>query len=100
MTPRQCLADTNTPMSLRAFLEATFADNKPKPFPEIYATTTRVYAARGAEGTIVMIGAGTRVRVTDVSKFNCVGITNILNEEKRDQARTTLAELTLFSAQP
>jgi len=49
MKPRDYLADTATPMSLRAFLEAALAAQTTV-LPELYATTNRAFSGRGDGG--------------------------------------------------
>ncbi len=100
MKPHDYLSDSKTPASLRTFLEAALADLPPSSLPELYATTKRAFAGRGAGGTVVGIAEGARVRVIELGKFGDIGITSILDETKRDQARAALAELTNFSARP
>ena len=66
MKPRDYLADRNTPMSLRVFLEVALAEPRTTgALPPLYAKTKREYSTRNASG-IVRINTGDRVRVTDV----------------------------------
>ena len=100
MKPRDYLVDRNTPMSLRAFLEAALAEPRSTAaLPELYAKTKREFSTRNAGG-IVRINTGDRVRVTDVDQFGSVGITNILDETKAYQVRASLTELSDFSGRP
>jgi hypothetical protein len=93
------LADPKTPASVRAFLDAAFADPPPASgLPPLFGTLKRDFSGRGAGGEVIKMKAGERARVVDVGRFGDVGITLILDETKLYQARAVLAELTDFSA--
>ena len=63
MKPRDYLADTAPPMSLRAFLEAALVEQT-SALPALYANTTRAFSGRAVGGSgLVHISAGDRVRV-------------------------------------
>lgn len=59
----------------------------PAALPELYATTRRGLPGRGAGGIAVRIDEAARVRVINVGKAGDVGVTSIMDETKRDQAR-------------
>lgn len=101
MKLRDYLMDSKTPVSLRAFLELALAESKPVgSLPEVYATTKRDFSGRSMNGTLVKLNAGHRARLTDVGQFGDVGITQLLDEPKANQARASLGELSDFSARP
>lgn len=91
--------DPHTPASVRAFLEAAFADAPPAGgLPPLFGTLKHDMPGRGAGGEIVKMKAGERVRVTDAGRYGDVGITLRLDETKDYQARAALMELAALSS--
>src|SRR3569833_3937087 len=96
--------DPKSEPAVKAFLEA---HDRGTPLPALYATLKRDLSGRNRTpdkygenvGTAKLLLKGQRVRVMQVTGFGDYGVTAVLDDDKNDEARATLAEMTDYSVE-
>ena len=97
--------DPKSEPAVKALLDAHAAG---LPLPPLYATLKRDLSGRNRKpdkygenvGTAKLLLKGQRVRVMQVTGFGDYGVTTVLEDDKNDEARATLAEMTALSGKP
>jgi hypothetical protein len=88
---------SKTSPHVKAFLTAAESGAA---LPALYATLKRDFSGRDKTGNVKLLLTGQRVRVTEVWKAGDLGVTTDLDEAKRDEARSTWAEMSDYSDVP